>query len=164
MQDRRRSLERRAAFIAVVVILQIFATMFFVVDILGDLRADGWTAHLAVEGGSTAALCAGVLFGAIQLRGLVLQARQDEALIAAARGAMADLVRQRFLDWRLTAAEADVALFALKGFDTAEIAALRGAAAGTIRAQLARIYAKAGVHSQVTLMALMAEELIPTKA
>ena len=87
-----------------------------------------------------------------------------ERRCAAARGAMSDLVRQRFLDWQLTGAEADVALFALKGFDAAEIAHLRGAASGTTRAQLARIYAKAGVHSQVGLIALMVEDLVDSDA
>jgi DNA-binding CsgD family transcriptional regulator len=54
---------------------------------------------------------------------------------------MRELVTQRFAEWGLTAAEADVALFALKGFDTAGIAELRGAAHGTVSAQLAQVYA-----------------------
>jgi len=108
------------------------------------------------------ALLAAVLFGATQVRWLVLRARQDEAAVAAAKGALADLAHLRFSDWRLTGAEADVALFALKGCDVAEIAALRGAAAGTVRAQLARVYAKAGVRSQSALMALFMEELVET--
>lgn len=160
MRERRRSLERRAAAITFLVLLQALATVFFVADVAGDIATDGWSAHLLVEGGATVALLVGVAFGAFQLRWLIARARLDEAVVATARGAMSDLLRQRFLDWQLTGAEADVALFALKGFDTAEIAALRGAASGTIRAQLARIYAKAGVHSQVGLMALMVEDLV----
>jgi len=149
----------------VVVILQLVATIFFLVDFAGDLRADAPQAralgsHLLAEGAAAAALLAGVLIGTIQIRWLVMRARQDEAAVAAARGALADLARLRFSDWRLTAAEADVALFALKGCDVAEIAALRGAAAGTVRAQLARVYAKAGVRSQSALMALFMEELV----
>lgn len=54
--------------------------------------------------------------------------RVSRAPMAAPKGALADLARLRFSDWKLTAAEADVALFALKGCDVAEIAALRGAA------------------------------------
>lgn len=88
--------------------------------------------------------------------------RVSRAPMAAPKGALADLARLRFSDWKLTAAEADVALFALKGCDVAEIAALRGAAAGTVRAQLARVYAKAGVRSQSALMALFMEELVET--
>lgn len=146
----------------VVVILQLAATIFFLVDVTGDLRAGGLGSHLLVEGGAAMALLAGVLFGAAQIRWLVLRARQDEAAVATARGALADLARLRFADWRLTVAEADVALFALKGCDVAEIAALRGAAPGTVRAQLARVYAKAGVRTHSALMALFMEELVET--
>ncbi|MGY6636827.1 MAG: hypothetical protein ACXIUO_06810 [Erythrobacter sp.] len=41
-----------------------------------------------------------------------------------------------------------------------EIAALRGSAASTVRAQLTRAYAKAGVTSQSELIALFLEDLI----
>lgn len=148
--------------IAVIVILQLAATIFFLVDFTGDLRAGALGSHLLAEGGAALALLVGVLFGAIQVRWLVLRARQDEAAVAAAKGALAELARLRFSDWRLTGAEADVALFALKGCDVAEIATLRGAAAGTVRAQLARVYAKAGVRSQSALIALFMEELVET--
>ncbi|MBN8838736.1 MAG: hypothetical protein J0I25_00855, partial [Sphingomonadales bacterium] len=37
---------------------------------------------------------------------------------------------------------------------------ISGSATGTIRAQLARIYAKAGVNSQTSLIALFIEELV----
>ena len=73
---------------------------------------------------------------------------------------MTDLIRLRFADWNLTPAEADVALFALKGCEIQDIATYRGAAQGTVRAQLARIYAKSGVRSQAALMALFLEELV----
>lgn len=160
MRDRRIALKRRAVATTFLVVLQALATIFFVADVVGDMAAGGWSVHLVVESGATVALLAGVVYGALQLRWLILRARLDETAVATARGAMSDLIRQRFLDWQLTRAEADVALFALKGFDAAEIAHLRGAASGTIRAQLARIYAKADVHSQVGLMALMVEDLV----
>jgi len=164
MIQRRHALERRTAVMTVIVILQLVATIFFLVDFTGDARVDGLGSHLLAEGAAAVALLVGVLFGAAQVRWLVLRARQDEAAVATATGALADLVRLRFSDWRLTAAEADVALFALKGCDVAEIAALREAAAGTVRAQLARVYAKAGVRSHAALMALFIEELVETGA
>ena len=52
------------------------------------------------------------------------------------------------------------ALFALKGCDVAEIAQLRGAAQGTVRAQLSQVYAKAGVTSQAGLVSLFLEDLL----
>jgi DNA-binding CsgD family transcriptional regulator len=162
MKERARSLERRTIALVIVVLLQLLATIIFLVDVAADLREGLSGVHLLVEAGAAIALLAGVLFGAAQIRWLILAARQDTAAVATARGAMADLVRLRFAEWQLTAAEADVALFALKGCDVAEIAALRHTAAGTVRAQLAGVYAKAGVNSQVALIALFVEDLVDT--
>ena len=107
-----------------------------------------------------AALLLAVVVGAYQIRSLVLAARQDELAVAMAQGAAAELIQLRFGQWQLTPAEADVALFALKGCDVHEIARMRGAADGTVRAQLTRVYAKAGVSSQSALIAGFVDELI----
>ena len=85
MMDRRRNLERRSTLLAAVVILQLLATIFFVSDIAGDLRTEPPDAHLLVELGAVLALLAGVLFGAAQIRWLILRARQDEAAVATAQ-------------------------------------------------------------------------------
>lgn len=162
MIDRQRKLERRATITSVVVALQILATIFFLIDFSRDLRTDGLSAHLLVEGLATFGLLAGVVFGTLQIRWLVLQSLRDSAAVATARGAMSELVQLRFSEWHLTKAESDVALFALKGCDIAHIAQMRVSAPGTVRAQLARVYAKAGVQSQVQLMALFVDELVDT--
>lgn len=162
MQGRARNLEHRATATTFVVALQALAAVFFMADLAGDLASEPADGHLIVEGIAALALLVAVVMGAIQIRHLVIAARQDEAAVAVARGALAQLVQLRFAQWQLTPAEADVALFALKGCDIAEIAAMRGAAAGTVRAQLARIYAKAGVTSHTALLALFVDELIDT--
>jgi hypothetical protein len=114
-----RSLERKALILTLVLGCQVLAAMFFTLDVAGTSPMLGW--HLSIELGATLALAAGVVVGAIHVRSLIERARQDQSLITAARGAM--LIRARFAEWRLTAAEADVALFAIKGLDVAEIAA-----------------------------------------
>ena len=81
-----------------------------------------------------------------------------------ASGALADLVRQKFADWSLTPSEADVALFALKGCNAQDIARIRSTAEGTVRAQLTRIYAKAGVASQAALVSLFFDDLLDVDA
>jgi hypothetical protein len=53
-----------------------------------------------------------------------------------------------------------VALFAVKGYGIAEIAQFRDAAMGTVRAQLSRIYVKAGVTSQAMLIGGLIDEFI----
>lgn len=162
MRTRARTLEHRATAMTVVVALQALAAAFFLADLTGDLASEPADGHLIVEGLAALALLVAVVLGAIQIRHLLTAARTDEAAVAVARGALAQLVQLRFAQWQLTPAEADVALFALKGCDVAEIAALRGAATGTVRAQLARIYAKAGVTSHTALLALFVDELIDT--
>lgn len=160
MNATARSIERKATGISILVALQALACAFFLADLVGDLVADGIGLHLAIEGMAAVALLIAVVLGSLQVRSLIAAARRDEAAVAVAQGAMSDLITLRFAEWKLTAAEADVALFALKGCDIAAIAALRGSAAGTVRAQLARVYAKAGVDSQSGLIALFLEELI----
>lgn len=164
MLNRQTRLHRKATAITIVVALQALAAMLFLADFAADVAEEGWTGHLAIEGAAAIALLVAVVAGAVQVRSLIEQARQDDLAVALSRQAVADLMQRRFADWQLTAAEADVALFAIKGCDAAEIASLRGAAAGTVRAQLTRIYAKAGVSSQSALIALFLDELIDPAA
>jgi DNA-binding CsgD family transcriptional regulator len=160
MKDRRSALNRTAFILGLVVILQLFAAVFFLGDAAGDVAQDGLGPHLATEVSAVLALFSGILFGAWHVRTLVLRARADEAQVAAARGVLGELMRLRFAEWRLTPAEADVTLFALKGCDIADIATFRGSAEGTVRAQLTKVYGKAGVHNQSSLIALFIDELI----
>lgn len=60
----------------------------------------------------------------------------------------------------LTPAERDVALFALKGFSLAEIAAFRATSEGTVKAQTNAIYRKAGVSGRTQLLSLFVDDLI----
>ena len=76
----------------------------------------------------------------------------DTAMKAAAAG-------QRVW-WGLTAAETDVALFAIKGMSTVEIAGLRGVSEGTIKAQTNAIYRKAKVSGRPQLLSQFLDELV----
>ena len=160
MINRAGRLERRAVAASAVTALQALAATFFMADLAGDVRREGLGSHVLIEAVAALALVLAVVMGALQVRSLILAARKDETAVAMAKGAVAELVRLRFDQWQLTAAEADVALFALKGCDINQIAGMRGVAAGTVRAQLARIYAKAGVNSQTALIASFVEELV----
>jgi DNA-binding CsgD family transcriptional regulator len=161
-EDRLRS-RKRLRFVVGVTLLQVVAAVFFVADSLVDTQlppARLPSAMSWLEAGIALALLAGIALGALLTRRMVLEARERERVIAVARGAVAEVVAERFSEWRLTASESDVALFALKGCTIAEIARLRGSAEGTVRAQLSQVYAKAGVSSQAMLMALFFEELL----
>jgi DNA-binding CsgD family transcriptional regulator len=152
--------DRQVRLVAAIVVVQAFAAMFFVADALGDVREAGLTAHIAIEALIAFALLAGVAFGVRHTRQLLAEADRREAALNVARGALADHVAARFAEWGLTPAEAEVAMFALKGCDAGEISQLRGAAQGTVRAQLSSIYAKAGVSSQAELVSLFFDDLL----
>ncbi|MCC6925131.1 hypothetical protein [Novosphingobium sp.] len=152
--------DRQVLLVAAIVVVQAVAAMFFVADALGDAGEHGITLHVAIEALIAFALLAGVILGARHTRLLLAEARRREAALKVARGALAEHVSSRFGEWELTPAEAEVALFALKGCDAGEIARLRGAAQGTVRAQLSSIYAKAGVSSQAGLVSLFFEDLL----
>lgn len=152
--------DRQTLLVAVVIAVQAVAAVFFVADALGDVSEAGITAHIAIEALIAFALLAGVILGAWHLRVLLAQAERREQALAVASGALAEHIAVRFGEWGLTAAEGDVALFALKGCDAGEIARLRGAAQGTVRAQLSQVYAKAGVSSQAGLVSLFLDDLL----
>lgn len=144
------------AFLAV----QTIAAVFFVGDVIGDLREDPASIHFIFEALVTVALILGILFGAFALRRTLDLLRAQEAALDVARGALSDVIEAQFTDWGLTPAERDVGLLALKGLDVAEIAEMRGAAQGTVRAQLTRIYAKAGVSGRAQFAAWFVEDLL----
>ena len=134
--------------------------MFFVGDVIADLSLEGLDLHLALEAAVSLALLLGVVFGALEMRRTLERARRSEAAVQAASGALGDLIDTQFTQWQLTPAESDVALLALKGFDVAAIATCRNVAVGTVRAQLARVYAKAGVSSRAQLVSVFIEDLL----
>lgn len=150
----------RSTALAVVLVLQALAAAFFAGDAVADITLAGLDLHVAMEAVIALALAAGVVFGAREMRRMVEQADRSEAALMAARGALGELIEARFAHWGLTPAEASVALMALKGFDVAAIAGLRGAAPGTVRAQLAHVYAKAGVASRAELLAVFIDDLL----
>lgn len=152
--------DRQALAVAAIVVFQAFGAVFFVADALGDIQSGGWGTHVAIETLVSFGLLTGIGFGMVLVRRLLAEARQREDALAIATGALADHIHVRFEQWGLTRGEADVALFALKGCTVTQIAELRGTAEGTIRAQLAKVYAKAGTSSQTGLVSLFFEDLL----
>lgn len=152
--------ERRATMLAALILVLALAAFFFVIDVLTDLDEYGLGWHIVLELTATVALFIAVALMMVELR--EMQTRMDslDRGIRAARGDMAGLIGSFFDRWQLTPSERDVALLILKGFDNEAIAGLRGVAVGTIRAQSARVYAKAGVDGRAQLFSIFMEELL----
>lgn len=158
--DLRSAGRRQTVALSFFLVVQTLAAVFFVGDVIGDLLEDPASVHFIFEACVTTALVLGILFGAFSLRRTIELLRAQDQALAVARGALSDVINSQFQAWALTPAERDVALLALKGLDVAEIAELRGAAQGTVRAQLTRIYSKAGVSGRAQFAAFFVEDLL----
>lgn len=151
---------RRSGALAAFLVVQTLAAVFFVGDALSDVVQGDVGRHLYFEFIVALALALGVVLGAVVLRQTLQEMQAQDVALASARGALGDVIAAQFTDWGLTPAERDVAFLALKGLDVAEIAELRGRASGTVRAQLTRIYAKAGVSGRAQFAAWFVEDLL----
>jgi DNA-binding CsgD family transcriptional regulator len=145
--------------------VQVLSAFFFVSDILSSYvgfwtEPLPWEARELMELAAAAGLAIGVVFGALALWRAHRDRQRAEERLRVASGAFIELLNERFAQWSLTPAEADVALFAIKGLSTAEIAALRGTSEGTVKAQTNAIYRKAGVTGRPQLLSLFIDELI----
>lgn len=151
---------RRKAALMLFTIIQAAAAIFFVSDAATDLSGATVDVHTVIEAAIAIGLMLGSVFGIIELRRSHNLLHNHETALAAASGALADVIEAQFADWRLTPAEREIGMLALKGFDIAEIARLRGAAQGTVRAQMTSIYAKSGTSGRAQFAAYFVEDLL----
>ncbi len=156
---------RRTAPVLVVFVIQVMCAVFFVSDILSSVLGIrttpiSWEMREFLEIGAAFGLLLGVGIGGLMLRQALRQRNKAEARLRRASGAFMDLLQERFVDWGLTPSERDVALFAIKGLSTAEIAAVRSTSEGTVKAQTNAIYRKAGVSGRPQLLSLFIDDLM----
>lgn len=150
----------RPIVLAVVLLLQTSAAVFFVTNVVTEWREDGLGAQLWMQALVTLALILGVVLGSLELRRAASHQQNQDATIAKANGEMNRVIQVQFDTWQLSKAERDVAYLALKGLDIAEIASARHAAPGTVRAQLSAIYSKAGISGRAQFAAHFVEDLL----
>lgn len=138
--------------------LQIICCLIFVADVSMDLHDLNF--HALFEAVAVIGLAIGATLTLREYRNLLHRNTKVERELGVASGAFQEVINEHFRRWGLTAAESDVALFLIKGLSVADIAALRHTRDGTIKAQSASIYRKAGVSSRSELISVMVEELI----
>ncbi|WP_244868117.1 helix-turn-helix transcriptional regulator, partial [Vannielia litorea] len=149
--------------IGAILAVQVLCAVFFLSNILSSVLGYApvsWQISEYIELGAALGLVLGVGLGAVALRRSHERAARLEDSMRAASGAFMDLLEDRFEAWSLTPAERDVALFSIKGMSTAEIAGLRSTSEGTVKAQTAAVYRKAGVSGRPQLMSLFIEDLM----
>lgn len=167
-----RSLRPQERGVVVGTLLLIAALVAF--DVGTDLLqgASHWHVALEIAAGIAAVTGAAYLLRdtlrlrlrlATQARDLSVYRAQAAAWQAQARLHVEGLARSidRQLDqWQLSVAEKEIAFLLLKGLSLKDIAALRGTAGKTVRAQSAAIYAKSGLAGRTELSAFFLEDLL----
>jgi DNA-binding CsgD family transcriptional regulator len=150
--------------IIIAVLLQLIGCVFFAGQIVIapfglTLRPVPWQMYEVLEMMAALALGLGVVIGVILMRRTQRMRARAELALRHASAAFGDVIAERFETWGLSKAEQDVAMFLIKGSSTAEIAQMRMTSEGTIKAQNAAIYRKAGVTGKTQLLSLFIEEL-----
>lgn len=154
--------ERRATVLAGLILVQALCALFFIGDVIEDFRVDGRldNPHLLLETFAAVALVCGVIFLMLELRALMLRMSAMQTGLDIARGHLSEVIDVFFDDWKLTAAERDVAIMILKGLDNDTIAHVRKTASGTVRAQATSVYAKSATDGRAQFISLFMEELM----
>ena len=145
--------------------LQAVSAAFFVGDILISVlglpvEPFSWMFVELIQIGAALGLIIGLVMGALVLRQAKRRSERAEESLRMAKSAFREVLDERFELWDLTPAERDVAMFAIKGFATAEIATFRSVSEGTVKAQTNAIYRKAGVSGRAQLLSLFVDELV----
>ncbi len=155
----------RLPVLIVLLVVQALCAGVFLFDLLSSLLGlrnapISWQVREIMEIAAAVGLVIGFALGAVILFRAHRRNKHIESQLRAASGAFTELMEEKFTDWGLTAAERDVALFAIKGMSLSEIAALRSTSEGTVKAQSNAIYRKAGVSGRTQLLSLFIEDLM----
>ena len=155
----------RTAIIALLFLVQSLCAILFVSDIFSSVLGFEaapltWEMREMLEISAAIGLIIGAVLGGLAMRRAVHDRNKAQERLRLASGAFMDLLEERFSEWSRTPAERDVALFAIKGMSTAEIAGLRTTSEGTVKAQTNAIYRKAGVSGRSQLLSLFIDDLM----
>lgn len=116
--------------------------------------------HFVIEAGAVLGLIAGIAVEIRVLFRLLARKAHLERQVSMAQTAFHEVIEAHFEAWGLTAAEADIAWFTVKGLSITEIAQMRGSAEGTVKSHLNAIYRKADVTNRGALLALLIDDLM----
>lgn len=155
---------RARAFVMLLFVQAICALVFMadiVLSVVGIYPVPlAWTTREIMEVGALVGLFLGMVFGGILVWRSFKDLGQAQQRLGRAQSAFIDVLNARFDEWSLTAAERDVALFAIKGMSVSDMARLRDTSEGTIKSQTAAIYRKAGVTGRPMLLSVIIEDLM----
>ena len=156
-----RSWWTRPRLLALAAAVQAGCGLLMVIDTVSELSEfRAGSANVLLDLAILASLLLGTVLIVGELRRLNAANDHMRGRLRAASGAFVELIEETFSAWGLTPAEREVALLSIKGFSVEEIAGLRHARAGTVRAQCAAVYRKAGVSGRAQLLAFFIDDLL----
>ncbi|MBV1864636.1 MAG: LuxR C-terminal-related transcriptional regulator [Rhodobacteraceae bacterium] len=146
------------------VALELIALSLFGIEFFGSIFGISslevsWNVHEIIELSSITGLLLGAILSLVLLRISLRRNRRIEEQLGYASSSFHELLVAKFEEWKLSKAEAEIALLIVKGFSVAEIAKLRGKSEGTVKAQNTAIYQKSGLSGRVQLVSYFIEEL-----
>lgn len=144
---------------------QIVSAGFFLAELWGEVlgfrsQPLPWYVAEAAQVLASVGLIAGVIVTAIFLRRSQARIARLDQQIEAVSGDFEEHLNKLFKDWSLSASEAEIAIYAMKGFSNAEIGSLRGTSVATVKSQMNAIYRKTGLANRQQLIAFLVEELL----
>mmetsp|Transcript_57 Transcript_57/g.135 ORF Transcript_57/g.135 Transcript_57/m.135 type:complete len:164 (-) Transcript_57:862-1353(-) len=150
-------------------VLQGLCALFFVSEVVltvvGARTAPiSWHLREMMELGAVVGLLLGGVLGAVALNQAVRTRRHAEASLRGVQLAFRDHMEAKFVQWGLSPAERDVALFTIKGMSIQEISGLRNTSEGTVKAQSNAIYRKSDVSGRTQLLSLFLDDLLAEDA
>ena len=155
----------RGIFIWLVVFVQTFCALFFLIDLSSSFTGVtliyvDWQAREVLEIGASIGLLLGAFLGIRSLQKAREHSERAARALATSSGAFKGVVGEHFANWGLTPADKGVAWLSIKGFSTAEIAKIRKTSEGTVKAQGNGIYRKADVTGRTQLLSVLVEDLL----
>lgn len=137
------------------------AMAFFAYDIFVDVVVGGDSLlHVSVELLVFLAISFVLFRELMHVKALHRQVREEKSKNARLAGELLAVMKQQFVDWKLTPTESEIAMLLIKGLSMKEIAELRGVKEKTVRLQATSIYAKSGYAGRHELVAHFIEDLL----
>jgi DNA-binding CsgD family transcriptional regulator len=160
---RSAGLERRRLLL-ILILIQLAVSLFFLAEYLtyylvgyDNIR---WEVVELFEISEALLILASIAIGFAMIALLTRRNKHVESQLRIASGAFHDLLEERFEEWLLSPAEAEVALFTIKGMSNLEIARIRNTSEGTVKAQSNAVFKKAGVKNRAQLLGLFVDDLV----
>jgi DNA-binding NarL/FixJ family response regulator len=137
------------------------AMVFFAYDIVSDVINDGDSVlHISIEIIVFVAISF-VLFRELHnVKSLNKVIEEEKSKTARLAGELLSVIREQFVQWKLTPSESDVALLLIKGLSMKEIADARNVKEKTVRLQATNIYSKSGCEGRHELSAHFIADLM----